>query len=730
MNRTITLLSLTILLCSFFGLSAQSVDEDIEKRMWNLDDPGFKETTIPDKWKNEPAVILGKSIDFEYKKQILSANVNNDYYFRQRIMLLDESAVKEFTEFSFDDLGRQSFSRDGIYLGIKVIKPDGTEKKINVEDAVQQLKFKNSKEKKTVGDGYNKLAIPGLEVGDIIDYYYVTINTASTKYTGKTGRIEFDPVVMVLTGEYPVLHGKIGFLPERRCYINLTVSNGAPGPQRRTIDGNDYFEISYSDLDKRRNELWTFALRQEPTVRFQAVIATAPSYSASERYYLGEQGIPKSEPTMEEHRRLLRICLSTNDLKGRLEAAGKKYIKKQRISDDPETFVPDLYYFFRNHLYFNFTTLYGYSYLNSRLFDRIDFISAFSYILRYYKIDHTVFIGVKRSVGEIDSTVILNEITPGIKVKSGGKNLYIYQPGGHSLPEEGDYLMEGVKYYGIEVVNGKFDYKTIITDYIPVSEPAVNFEWDTISVSFETIDPARLNIRHKVGSLGATKEQFKYEVLNGTDYFADELAHMPGIRKFKSSEVDDMERTLNEISRDAEESAKVRDEWLKGWLADFHKVNDVQASNLEIIQTGRFGEKPQLIFACDAATGELVKNAGNYLILEAGKIMGNNLDLSDNEKERDRDIFMPCPREYKWLVSIDIPEGYTVDKVDNFNLSIENETGGLTSKAEIIGRQVHIRVHKYYNHNYEPLENWPKMLEFLEAANDIVQQKLVFKKAG
>jgi hypothetical protein len=68
--------------------------------------------------------------------------------------------------------------------------------------------------------------------------------------------------------------------------------------------------------------------------------------------------------------------------------------------------------------------------------------------------------------------------------------------------------------------------------------------------------------------------------------------------------------------------------------------------------------------------------------------------------------------------------------VDLLNFSIQNSTGGFSSNATIEDGKVKLKVSKSYLNNYEPLEKWPEMLEFLEAANEFVQQKIVFKKVN
>src|SRR5690606_8987623 len=100
--------------------------EEIKQQMWNSGDKDFAVTTIPDKWKNQSAVIIAKSNLLSYRKAVLLSALNHNQYYHNRIMLLDKSAVEEYAQFSLPG------SRVGgvgtkylTYAGFKIIKPDG-----------------------------------------------------------------------------------------------------------------------------------------------------------------------------------------------------------------------------------------------------------------------------------------------------------------------------------------------------------------------------------------------------------------------------------------------------------------------------------------------------------------------------------------------------------------------------------------------------------------------------
>ena len=65
----------------------------------------FNVTAIPDKWKNESAVIIGMKEEYLFKRQVLrgktTAGVNIKEYVHKRIKLQDKNAVEKFSTFYY-----------------------------------------------------------------------------------------------------------------------------------------------------------------------------------------------------------------------------------------------------------------------------------------------------------------------------------------------------------------------------------------------------------------------------------------------------------------------------------------------------------------------------------------------------------------------------------------------------------------------------------------------------
>ncbi len=699
----------------------QITADEIEYQMWHKSDAVDKLIEIPEKWEDESAVILFKSESYEYKKQSMATKVNDDYYFHQRIKLLDKAAVTEFSEFTFGDLDVAAYGRQGVFMGIKVIKPDGSETQIDVRKAVQMQSYKNSKEKGKVGGAYNKLAIPDLETGDILDYYYVKISTHMTQK-----RYVFDPVFITLPGEYPIVKGEIKILPERRCFFNISVNNGAPEPVLRKIGKKEYYVIDYGDIERSKDNHWNYALRDEPTARFQVIIS-GKGFIDSEKYFLGEWEIPKTNVSMKEFEKLLGIIVKRPNVNSKMEALAIKYIKQQLPITDTVQFVRDLYYYFRHYLYFEKTMYYGVEYAQYLFTDRFRFIGSFSYLLKRQHIDNTVFIGTKRYIGLIDSVVLLDEITAGIKVVLNGQPRYIYFPRESSVLEEGDYKMEGTKIYAT-LQNPGITRSVIFRDSIPVSKRADNIQLGIVKAEFDPDGSNTLIIETRLTSHGATKKSFGPWLINPEDYYATEFEFMQNHKRFRQSDYSKMDRIMGEMKENKKGLNKSREEIFDMYLKDNYSIPECELDTLIIEQAGRFSETNGVVFSYGFSTQGFTKRAGGYLILDVGKLMGKNIDFDVDDRKRESDIYMDAPRQYDWEIDVEIPEGYYVDKTENLEYDVENNTGFFKSSARLDSTFVHISISKAYKHNYEPAESWEKMLEFLDSANDFYEQKLVLKK--
>lgn len=171
MNKLVSVLALVLLLQG--AAFAQTASERRNARQKNeanakdfdSKDPLFKPVQIPEKWMNRSAVVIAERVDFDY------GGTTNGYFvgkIRRQIKLLDQAAVEEFGAFNFSE-------DENNRTGIQIIKADGKKVIIDMKAATPFKEELNSRKTRIwntyVRGGRNqrKIAISGLEVGDIID---------------------------------------------------------------------------------------------------------------------------------------------------------------------------------------------------------------------------------------------------------------------------------------------------------------------------------------------------------------------------------------------------------------------------------------------------------------------------------------------------------------------------------------------------------------------------------
>ena len=189
MKRTHAILILLFLFAASH-LNAQTKEEEkyaalvqeIRNEVWSMNLPDFKNTTVPEKYKNEPAVVLAayeqleliRKTKFDWSGAALTKQqITYRSIYRQMVYINSQSALESMSEYSFQSRRKERYTGDEEQrvLGIRILKPDGTVKEIDPSEYVKDNEDGKSY-RKNLQESYKKLAVPGLEVGDIIDIFF------------------------------------------------------------------------------------------------------------------------------------------------------------------------------------------------------------------------------------------------------------------------------------------------------------------------------------------------------------------------------------------------------------------------------------------------------------------------------------------------------------------------------------------------------------------------------
>ncbi len=704
MKKIFTLLFLGL----FISVNAQDKNK-IKDFFWGANDAYKKVNTIPEKYKNESAVEIIKYEDYDYHK--FGKSITFTSSFRKRIKLLDQAAVTEFSEFSI--------RKNGV-VGIKIIKPTGKEIEIDVE-----------KEAKLIDD-FNKIAVSNLEIGDIIDFYiqYVT-NSYSIEAFG------FDPIESTLGSTYPIMNYKLIFQTENDFFVNFNTYNGAPKLKEiPTKKGNERrYELEAQDIPKNDFPRWFLPLVELPCYKFQVFFARSGKFEERAEAFLPEkESIVKSEVSKDDIFDFYNTKFYPN---GDIDVIND-FLKGKTFKSEEEK-IKEIYYFTRHQFYTRYVEafvideakimypyeLYGY---NPIFFTKEQsFINYFMQYLKKNKIDYDIIVSTGRENGPIKDILIQSNAKILLKIYAENPIYFgFFTP--YSSPELFDYEIENTDAYALKVSKNK-RVDDIESVKLPESTHKDNISKVISNLSI-TSDFNTINVA-KTSSLYGHNKEFEqeskvlfYDYVNEDyeKYGTTPVLDLVRNKKKKEQYKKEFDALIKKIKDNKNESFKTEAENEYGVKLDKHE--------LVIKNTGRFGKNDPLIYDEKFdITNSLIKKAGPNYIVEIGKFISSQVDIEEKENKRTNNVYSIFPRTYEYTINLDIPAGYTVAGLEKLNVNVENVTGSFKTVAQVKGNKLNIVSTKCYYHSYEPNANWSKMIEFLDAAYQFSQEKILLKKS-
>ena len=739
------------------GAFAQSKDEakyrkeseEMRKQIWAWDEPKFKVKDIPQQYANASKVIIAyhtaltadsKSklafYGFAFggkKEQSLSEVV------RTVVKVNDKNAVEEYSELSFTRFAKSSgfYTGDKLtsYIGVRVTKPNGSVKEINADDIV--LTKDASSEKRA------KVAIPDLQPGDILDYFIASEYNMTNDMSTKAYKV-------LLFDDAPILslsfHAQLGkkYAVEYRSY------NGAPELKvDKNNDSEIIIDVEKANIPPFETSLWASPARQLPFIRINFSLG----YSGLGSKYLntrkpGEVNkITSSEEAIES--------LANDYSKVYYSNYWMKYGKAQweEIEDDAKKKAKQMglnYSGLKDEEKANFL-YYTYRFNHLLQPDLNDIKSTINKGTREYRgLTHSLFFTFKAA--GLQPAIMISDYRTGYRMDEAmngsdlasttylqGSNKFYSIWSIYDIPLDLPEVVEGVK----NTKSFTFDHPTAITSAkrmaeltniatgpnAPVSTAGKNARIERLSISLIP-EQGLLSIRRNTTLKGFFKTEAQRNLILYEDYYEHERNYFKGdkslLEYFESNK--NTKKYANEFRNAFSEARKnYKDAFIKDAKESFgQEVTDMKDFKVE-----NFGVRhtsPDFVYHSSFNLNGLVKKAGNNLIVEIGKLQGQPLAVKNEQRKRTVDVYAPFARSIGYLIELEIPDGYTVDGIQALNTNIENETGVFIVEASNTDKLVTVKVRKQYFHNYEPAANFDKMLAFIDASNNWLNAKLLFKK--
>lgn len=745
--------SLLILLSIVILSSAQPPDAgEVEKE--------FNVTSVPEKWSNESAVIIGQKSEYSFTRLASGKRYTTVVRIREnvhkRIRLQDKNALESFSTFFYVTMGKDGKAE------YTVIKGNGKKIEVDMDNAIEEeneipaiyrpIYFR-------LGIKYYKIAIPDLEIGDIIDY---TIHS-TIDWDMKENGVGFTPFIFSLTNTYPAMYQHYRFVMANGMKVRFRAFNGASNLKmdaKASVFGEKESYVAYYMLDKDREktseERWSYELRNTPSVKFRVIMLADNDPDSKD---LGMAQVDRTFIDLDDvYRRFVGAALYRTTTVNTLVAYTTEYVLKKKQEGTLKTdddVIRETYYCLRKV----FLEMYYKGPVHSELekymtgkklykkvlaqekkdvtqkeeredeirINSVIFATAFRTALAAQGIQSELYVYIPRKLGAWKDAVFLEELDFVMKVKSKRRNYFLEAFNNFDAFASPYAYLEGVEGYSIAYDEPNRYYRTPG----PNSTYQENLDREDYTVSFNNaMDQLEIE---RTNSLTGHEKSGRIGVANlDRDYLGKDFEKYYNVptqkgKKKKEDEVIDIETSTGYNNTGRDERIKERDELLERDL----KANfDIEKyGGFEMINDGRFGDTAMLRYKEKFTLKKLINRAGRNYIFEIGKLIGSQIKLEQNElTDRKTDIWLSNARTIENNITVNIPAGYTVEGLEDLNMSIDNESGSFISKAKVEGDKLIVTSQKIYKKNFDKKESWPNYVAFLEAGYKFSQAEVVLKK--
>lgn len=703
---------------------------------FDSEDPLFAKAEIPEKWKNRSAVVIAERVELNYM-----ANRVNEFSgkVRRQTLLLDQAAVEEFGSITYQEDAQNR-------TGIQIIKADGRKIIVDMTAAApfkEELNDRRTRSWNTYvrgGKEKRKVALAGLEVGDIVDIVTELKDELIQPFMPScTDVINFE-----FTEEYPVMRRSIQFNVSKTTSVSAVSLNGAP-KLRLTGDSKDniqtYLVSGEMFEDDTLQNRFTYGQRTGPILK--VMLCFAKGSRSKWDNFTGTPGEIKSYVDEDEFQEMIANAFKfrTNGQTGShlgatyirytYWAVGKSYKDAYQLwlgrhfrgEKDAFKVADALYYKIRyDFTYGEFSA--NARYLNDELFAVI-FVNALRKFNREWDVQLAVAPG--RHITDRKSLLTRNELYWFTSINYKGTRRLYFPIDDHSKPTDEYYRLAGNEAYIVFVdrkdVKERSGEKFRIPEITPGSS-GVSYEAKiTINENNEMVFDAQTTLK------GSSRLNSGDQFLSNIDFGKEDQQMVAKLAKEKleKSATSARKEKKEEVGKnfDQEENEKNKLERLKARVERAYKV--VSYDGYKVVQPGRYPNQEELIVTEKYTITDMVSKAGRNLIVSVGMLPGeySRIDTSVN---RVNPISIDYPVSNRMVYELQIPDGYQAEGIEALNSEVSNGAGTFKSRASLEGNALKVAVERTYHKTTMPVSEWGDFTRFMNAASDFNQKKLILRK--
>lgn len=687
---------------------------ELREQVWADDDPMFKDYSCPEQF-NDPdvcsAVILARSTDADVTRKssitmalwmpVATKELRRHELNRMLIKLNDAAALKKFSEFDYTTIKRERYvSLHQQVLGVRVIKPDGRIVDVSTDD------YMTTREGKKDKDVSHKLAVPGLEVGDILDIFTYDELIVHDR--------NVPPFRFWFMEEYPVLKSRVKCVIDKKCTVQYRTLNGAPDfTISKDKDNNTVFETQVTYSDKVEPQLWYNAMSQSPVTLLYVSDKSVTSKRMKSVQNRDVQANPDYNALLKDDAELMKTDLKIikKDMNwGLHKGLMKGDISRAKKMADKDEAAKLIYT----------GLLYSYNGFASRDYTPFHFMLMLGKMYEMCKIPYQYIIATDRDNEPLEKLISSSNTQWLIKAGKGtilAPPDYRYMTAGQ-IPAS----LQGRTAVLLDKPNGAKSNFRIFE--LPKSNAADNCESEVIHAA---IDGTAMRVERTTTCTGTAKAGPVPNLATHKQYY-DACDQYLERKKLYLENVSKSYRKANQDVFDKE--AKEQPDKFKEEIKANHSQTPAQFIGGEVLSMGIDPKSPEFSYKTDYMMDGWVKKAGSNLVVSVGKLIGSHMKVEGNDRRRTADINRNSPVLLTWDITLDLPDGYhlTEDALTKLQQHVSNTAGEFSSSAAVEGSQLRLKVTKRYNSSDYPVSQWQELLAVLDAADEFTNRQIVLKK--
>lgn len=696
----ILLLLLAVRAGAFDQKDYKAYAETVRQEVWGMDLPEFRHPKPTDRFADQSAVILAAYDEYDVTKRDkfnffsatgTVAEVKCYTITRQQVQINDEAALKLYSEFDFMSYARRRSLYYGKMemrrvLGVRIIKPDGTVNEVPTDDYVVTTEGTKGRDER------QKLAVPGLQVGDIIDVF--------TYVYSKTNGLNPAPMTFFYVSDSPMLSYRVHCEIDGSLATQYTTLNGAPDFEvTTTADGDYVLDAAVSNVAQTEPRWWYLTSQQTPLAMLYVNIFASPK-SKMNSQRRGLQRNPDAALIQADDWRAWNwpFALTKRDKTVVKEAVA-------RYADDEQ----------RADYIYEYCVAYALS--GSADISSARFVSWLRQMFK--KAGITYQCGMTTSEGRepIDRLANVDNTTWFLRLPAG--KCY-FAPAFAGVPGELAYQYQGRK--AVVCPNMK---KPAQGPYEHIVLPQTSAADNVVAMALTAdIDGTQMNIGHQYTVKGNARSNISLYVPTREQTVGAMLSDHASMQTLASLYDAKWADALAE--RAAEENRR-QEENVKSLVASYYESEPAAMGPWSITSMGVKPAAPDFSFEVSYTMDGLVKRAGQNLIVAVGKLIGSQLKLEGRDRQRTADIIREMPTTYEWDITLRLPDGYTLpaDALSQLRADLSNEVGAFRAEPSLEAGALRLKISKTLLHKREPADRWPQVLALYDAVSDYTARQAI-----